>query len=413
MGAEALTLTPNRHALSRRALFRSTAFAALSLLALAFLGCSGGGGSGPLTAEKVLADASEALTDPASSGLTSYSGTAQITGPADLEEVDYPVELPKGTVEVSYRAPDRQRLLIRTESPSITSGEEMLFVWNGDRLWSFNSQLMEYSELPAESGAYLQWRFNPALYFGGNIGNVLDQLGEESEITAEITGEETILGREVYVIEVRPVYTGRSSDDDEESSGEQSWGVMRLWIDKENLFMLRMETPAGADKGDVKLEYTAIEFNGAVPDSDFEFEPPPGATRAERDDDSTTSNGTSMGGGNFPPGFLNPSYRPGGYDSVGQGSSQSSSGQRLEAHSAFRRGDEYLVIRERVRRDGMPEALKQGEPLDVNGSSAWLSEASGIRSLSWKQGDLVIQITADALPSDELLRIARSMEAVS
>jgi outer membrane lipoprotein-sorting protein len=382
-------------------------FAVLGLLAVAFAGCSGEGASGPLTAEKVLADVAEALVDPASSGLTSFSGTAQITGPADLEETDYAVELPKGTVEVSYRAPDRQRLLIRTESPSIASGEETLVVWNGDRLLYFNSQRMEYSEWPEESGAYLQWRFNPALYFGGNIGNLLGQLEESEGITANITGEETILGREVYVIEVSPLFTSSSSGDDEESSG-----VMRLWIDKQHLFMLRMDTPAGADKGDLSLEYTAIEFNGDVPDSDFEFEPPPGATQVERDDDSTSSNRTSMGDGKFPSGFLDPLYRPGGYDTVGQGSSQSSSGQRLEAHSEFKLGDDYLVIRERVRKDGMPEALKQGESVDVNGLDAWFDEAGPVRSLSWQQGDFVIQITADALPAEELLRIAWSMEAV-
>ena len=388
-------------------------FCLVSLVALA--SCSGGGrSSGPLTAEKVLAEASDALTDPEAGGLSSYRGKATLTGPTrDLERLGIAEELRVRTVEVSYRSPTHYRLLMRTEAPDIEAGEELLFIWDAETVWSFDSQLMEYAEYPSESGAYLQYRFNPALFAGGNIGNALEGLEEQGDVTAEIVREETVLGRDVYVVEVSPIVQSDADEDGDETPLDPASNVMRLWIDKENLFMLRLESPIDDHQGDIRLEYSEIEFNGEVPDSDFEFEPPPGAVlRDETDDNSTVSDGRTVGIGDFPPGFLNPSYRPNGYRSAGEGSSESSSGERLGAYSIFTNEGQDLVIQERLRRDGLPVALQVGERVDVNGLDAWLSDVDGARSLSWRQGELVVQITANALTPDELLRSARSMEEV-
>ena len=79
------------------------------------------------------------------------------------------------------------------------------------------------------------------------------------------------------------------------------------------------------------------------------------------------------------------------------------------AYGRFTNGDAYLLVRERIRKDSLPETVRQGTPIDVIGTMAWLQDASGARSLIWQDGDIAVQLTANQLSEDELARVARSM----
>ncbi|MCH8850824.1 MAG: outer membrane lipoprotein carrier protein LolA, partial [Chloroflexi bacterium] len=259
------------------------------------------GSSVPLSADQVLAGAAEALLDPQRVGLTSYqavvefeseteagslSGTSTTLSIDEASPLGEPVPVtPVGAVEtvrefsraeLAFKAPGSYLIRVEGIEPAIEAGER-LFVTDGDTLWSYDSISNTYSREPVEALVMMQWYFQPAAFAGGgDIASLLQGLGYGPERTATLVGEETLLGRPVHVIEIRPGYSGTISSTDG-TSEEYSGGVARMWLDKEFLFTLRMELPQDQGASTWTLRVTEIEFNGEVPDDLFQFEPPAGA----------------------------------------------------------------------------------------------------------------------------------------
>jgi hypothetical protein len=68
-----------------------------------------------------------------------------------------------------------------------------------------------------------------------------------------------------------------------------------------------------------------------------------------------------------------------------------------------------VVIQEQFRAGGLPDSLKSGASLTIGGNTAYRSDAGGETRLTWSVGDIIITLTTDALPLEELQRIGESM----
>jgi outer membrane lipoprotein-sorting protein len=389
------------------------AIAAIALLALAFFlfGCSGGSSRNPLSADKVLAGALNAFSNPQAAGLHSYSGVATISGVGNRDAGAPAGETRESTMSVAFQAPGRFRWDLETQSPAIESGERVQFAADGTQAWMYQSRSNTYSGLPVGDLRYYQSLLNPGIFAGGSLVSLLELLRTNPSINVKLVAEDTLLGRDAYVIEVSPIYKGSQSGSDS-TPQETASGTMRLWIDKEFLFTLQLETPAGPDQSDgtLHLQYTSIEFNGEVAADKFQFSPPPGATEVVPNE--STHSGQTIVPGGLPAGFLTPSYRPDGYIGGATGSSSDANGEPIAAYTRLTRGDAYLLIRERIRKDGLPAALMQGDGVEANGHRAWLEHTANQTSLAWQAGDIVVQLVVNQLPDNELLRIADSMPPI-
>ena len=81
----------------------------------------------------------------------------------------------------------------------------------------------------------------------------------------------------------------------------------------------------------------------------------------------------------------------------------------MEAVVAADSGDGYIVLQQSLRAGGIPKALRSGSPVELDGREAYRQVEDGLTRLVWSDGDIVALLEADALPFEELLRIARSM----
>ena len=401
------------------------------------------GGGVPLSADQVLAGAAEALADPQRVGLTSYRAVAEFeseteAGPRLRSSTSAIIvqEVPDGSspedaipvapaseeemvrevsrVKLAFKAPNSYLYEFENVEPPGEAGEG-LFVTDGDTFWSYDSISNTYSRESIESFLMIQWSFQPGAFAGGGIAGLLQGLGFGPERTATLVGEETLLGRPVHVIEVRPGYTGSRSREDG-TMEEYSGGVVRMWLDKEFLFTLRMELPQGPDDGTFEMRVTEIEFNVEVSDDLFRFEPPSGAFEVPASDDlSSRRSEFQSGPGNLhlPVGFLTPAYHPAGYRAVSSESRLDSDGRGVDAQFVVeeRDGDGSFLVRELVRPD-LPDTVRRGRKITINGHDAWLDTTGDGISLAWHQEGVAIYFGANGVGEAEVIRVAESMQLV-
>ncbi len=81
----------------------------------------------------------------------------------------------------------------------------------------------------------------------------------------------------------------------------------------------------------------------------------------------------------------------------------------MEAMLAAEGGDGYILLQQSLRAGGVPEALRHGAPVEFDGREAYRQQEEGLTRLVWSDGDIVAMLEADALPLEELLRVARSL----
>ena len=319
-------------------------------------------------------------------------------------------------LELAFKAPSSYLLEIESVEPPIEAGER-LFVTDGDTFWTYDSIADTYSREPIGSFAMVQWYFQPGAFAGvGDIAGLLQGMAARPGTTATLVGEETLLGRPVHVIEISPAYRGSTMSPDG-STVEYSGGVVRMWLDKEFLFTLRMELPQDEGASTWTMRVTEIQFNVEVSDDLFRFEPPAGAVEVPSSGGSTTSSGSSSsvsagpGGIGLPAGFFTPAYLPAGYEGVSVGTTSDSNGEKISAEFLLkeRAGDGRILVSERVRPD-LPDALRRGRQITINGHDAWLDTANGEIALAWQEGGVVIVFAARGTSEDEVLRMAESME---
>jgi outer membrane lipoprotein-sorting protein len=369
------------------------------------------GGEGELDAGDILARAAEAAENPESVGLTTYVGEAEYSGSFRLEFAgtrrDREVQ---GVLRIWLKAPDRVRLEAEgTQLGSSGEGEtRKLSVADGETFWTYDQLSRTYGRQPqSDDEASGENRLDPfeLLFEPGvlDLEAILTALREEyPEEEVSLADDETILGRDTYVLE-----------------GESDRGSFRVWLDKQYLLPLRMEHDVVAEEGEsvvsasaFELRFTDIQFEVEVDESLLRFTPPPGSVR---DNVQRVRSGLE-------PGMLAPTWLPQDYGLAGWHTSGGSMGdggttlQEWEIRESTLKsdyGEGSLTLREELLKGDLPEALKHGERIELRGEEAWLERRDdGSTALVWKEGDIVITISADQLPDDVLLRIAESMERI-
>ncbi|MEO9255096.1 MAG: helix-turn-helix transcriptional regulator [Tepidiformaceae bacterium] len=231
--------------------------------------------------------------------------------------------------------------------------------------------------------------------------------------TAEIVGEEVVLGRQTKILEISPIAESTSNGVITRS------GTLRVWVDPERMFAMR-----SISGGDIlqafTVEVTSLQYDLPPGKVNASFTPPPGAKEVPAGSNfgSVGSGGGSsvpVGSGTsvmrVPTGFLTAAHLPEGYAITGDGSETASgSNETISVNTTLTDGtDDTVRIEQRKRPDGLPDSLRTTDTTTINGRTAY-RETDGIaKTLAWDQDGVSILITASALPYPELERIATSM----
>lgn len=320
----------------------------------------------------------------------------------------------------------RWRWEIDDEGPAIDAGT-LTTVFDGEYQWHYDDRLHGYqrTEAPPLPDGIVQSPTAGAPVGPANFAD-LDTLIEQWQLGSPDrdvtrTGQETLLGRETQVIEIRPARTGSRSSG--VSVGGQttrteetatSGGVIRLSIDPERMFIMRWETDDGGRGHSSTIEVSRLDYDIPIDRERLSFTPPSGARDVTASNPSQSCSGSVTAGAGLsaPGGFLAPSYLPAGFEN-GASSSESGRGScnTVAAQSRVEHANgSFILLRQRLRLAGIPPALHSDDTVRINGRDAYQSEVNGITRLVWSEGDVVAELLSDALTAEELLRIAESAQ---
>ncbi|MDA1061628.1 MAG: hypothetical protein O2895_01760 [Chloroflexi bacterium] len=326
--------------------------------------------------------------------------------------------------------PDRWRREIEITRSALDVGT-LIEVSDGEAVWTYDDRLGTYQRRdPAATD------FVPSVTFSSAIGPLnaesvdvfiagMRRVTDDDRVRR--AGEAIVAGRRTEIVEFGP--TSSASSDEARPSGAlqtvtaEAWEarndpgqLSRIFIDHEQMFMMRWAVDGGDDEESYTAEVTALDYDVKIDDELLTFEPPQDA----REDAValTTFCGGSRPGGSSSfgthPGFLLPLHIPGGYAPTSTRREEGGADCEPVATWTLLEGDAgYVLLRQRRRADGLPAALRTGAPLDVGGHEGFRSASGSRERLAWADGDLVALLESDALPFEELLRIAASAERVA
>lgn len=279
----------------------------------------------------------------------------------------------------------------------------MVTVFDGTDSWWYDDRPNTYVRraAPDPPGAV------PSPFFSAPVGpanaDTIDVYMERWRTSGGIAdvaraGEATILGRETQIIELHPA----------------SGGITSVFIDPERMFIMRWASDGGPGAQSYSAEVTVLDYDTAIDARLFVFDPPAGSREVE-DSQGCRYSGSSVIGASFPAedGFLVPSYTPSGYRPTGVSSEASASGDcRRTATSVLLESPDgaYILIEQRLRAGGIPDTVRAWEPVDSDLGEVYHRSEEGITRLVWRSGEVVALLEADAVPLEELLRIAESSE---
>lgn len=231
-----------------------------------------------------------------------------------------------------------------------------------------------------------------------------------NETDVSLLGVEEIDGRSAYVLEASPK---------EEGEGIQLVDGMKLWVDKETWMPLRYEMYDSSGDLMIEIEILDLKVNAGIPDSEFVFEVPEGATVKTVDLDSfEIPEQTTLEEARESAGFeiLVPEYLPEGYafnySMVSNDSWIAPEGQACETVSLTYENEEEDIISlsETVYETEAPEAaiMNSAEDVSINGTEGKYLTLGDMKILSWEIGDIDMSLSA-SLDKTELLKIAESI----
>ncbi|AKB30325.1 hypothetical protein MSSIT_3606 [Methanosarcina siciliae T4/M] len=243
------------------------------------------------------------------------------------------------------------------------------------------------------------------------VGLISDLLNETD---VSLLGMEEIDGRPAYLLETSPK---------DEEEGFRFTDGMKLWVDKETWMPLRCEIYDSKGNPAQKTEIHDLEINTDIPDSEFVFEVPEGATVKTVDLDSfelpeeiTLEEARETAGFEF----LVPEYLPEGYafnySMVSKESLTVPEEQTLETvilRYENEKGD-IIFLSETVYEKEIPEdseaaITNYAENVTINGIDGKYLAFGDLKILRWEIGDIDLILTT-ALEKDEVLRIAESLQ---
>ena len=221
---------------------------------------------GSARAEEVLQKAATAATSPRDAGIRSLVATWRVVV-YFLGDQRMGVPALEIAAEAWYEAPDRQRIELayeaRSPDGSAPTGNSRLQVWDGTDYWTYDSSERAVTVLRQERGADV---FEDGRLLGAVPAEAMGAMYASVCRTASVTGEETIAGRDVYVLELGRPRCGLALPGND--------GRSVLWADKETGLILRSESHAADGRLSVSAQVTHLEINGTVDPDRFTFIPP-------------------------------------------------------------------------------------------------------------------------------------------
>jgi len=356
---------------------------ALALLALLVPVLFVSGCTGDLSAEEIAEQMQEK-----EASIKDYSYTMQITS-------YFGNQTQESEVQVLQKKPNK------TKTISIEPEEEAgtIVVSDGEFMWTYDPKTntvmkMEIPETPILG----------EIDYVGIIGEFL------KETDVSLLGVKEIDGRPAYLLETNPK---------EEGEGVQLVNGMKLWVDKETWMPLRCEMYDSTGDLMMELEIRNLEINTGIPDSEFVFEVPEGATVKTVDldlfelpEEMTLEEARESAGFEI----LVPEYLPEGYafnySMVSNNSWIAPEGQAFETVSLTYENEEedIIYLSETVYESQAPNAaiMDSAEDIDINGRDGKYLAFGDMKILSWEIGDINFSLTS-SLEKDEMLRIAESV----
>ncbi len=296
---------------------------------------------------------------------------------------------------VLQKKPDRMKTV--TMEPEEEAGA--IVVSDGEIMWTYDpkTNTVMKMEMPETLDA-------GEMDYVGIIGEFL------SETDVSLLGMEEIDGRSAYLLETSPK---------EEGEGIQLLDGVKLWVDKETWMPLRYEMYDSEGGLMIELEIRDLKVNQGIPDSEFVFEVPEGATVKTVDLDSfEIPEQTTLEEARESAGFeiLVPEYLPEGYafnqSAVLNNSWIAPEGQACETVSLIyeNKEEDIISLSETVYETEAPEnaIMDSAEDISVNGKDGKYLVFGDMKILRWKIGNVNLSLTV-SLEKDELLKIAESI----
>jgi len=324
--------------------------------------------------------------------------------------------------------PQRWRWEFEGIGPRLDAGMRVM-VFDGDSSWGYDDRSRTYSRQDAMAlpdGVVLSPSFSAPVgpANAADVDAFIEQWRERGGgVEVRRTGEDTVLGRAVEIVEIRPAWhsssgsatapnAGTPPSTPDTASTETSGGVVRVAIDPERMFVMRWAVDGEGGGQSYRAEIVALDYGASIDASRFVFDPPPDASEVPDEAGSCSSSSGSLGGPgvSVPPGFLVPAYVPAGFRSTGSGS-EGGSGCALAATWVLLEADDgsYLLLRQRVRH-ALPESMLAWEPVTLDGGKGYRDATDRMERLAWQQGEVAILLESDVLSIEELARVANSME---
>jgi outer membrane lipoprotein-sorting protein len=285
------------------------------------------------------------------------------------------------------KPPDKNR--IEYTEPAELAG--MVMVTNGSTMWTYDPAKNQVTKMALPEDMPSEMDYTEL------VKNLLD----ENDIAIE--GIEDVGSRSAYVIDATP-----------KDGGEI--GIitrMRVWVDRENWMLIGIEVYDKDDNLISKVEYRDITFNTGIPDSEFIFETPEGATVVETSlEDMVPKEMTleeARANLTFDP--KTPSYLPEGYEfdhAMLLGDLYGSEQEILSLK--YTNGSGILHLRECASdgSDQLKPAMGEPEIVEINGTDGEFTSMFGRNSIQWSADGIDYSLSG-AIEKDELVNVAESL----
>ena len=232
-----------------------------------------------------------------------------------------------------------------------------------------------------------------------------------NDMNVSLLETEEIEGREAYLLEATPKRTGEAT----------SAYSMKVWIDKDTWMLLGYKMYDSDETLISKVEIRDLKVNTGIPDSEFEFKIPEGATVKTMDPgEIKLPKELSLEEADERVGFeiLIPEYLPEGYE-FGYATAYNTSEAAPEGQAAetviltYEKEDEDIIITETVCENHAQEAaiMNSAEDITINGKDGKYLAFGNMKTLRWELGNTDMSLTA-SLEKEELLKIAESISEV-
>ncbi len=363
---------------------RMTARKTLAVLLLLVSALFVSGCTGELSAEEIAEQMQEK-----ESSIQDYSYTMHMTS-------HFGEQTQESEVLILQKKPDRMKTV--AINPEEEAGT--MVVSEGEVMWTYDPKTNTVMKMEMPDTPVLG-----EMDYAGIIGEFLN------ETDVSLLGMEEIDGRSAYLLETSPKGDGE---------GIQLVDGMKLWVDKETWMPLRYEMYDSDGSLMIELEIRDLKVNQGIPDSEFVFEVPEGATVKTVDLDSfelpeeiTLEEARESAGFEI----LVPEYLPEGYafnhSTVSNNSWIAFEGHACETVSLTYENEEEdaIYLSETVYEAGAPEApfMNTAEDVSINGVEGKYLTLGDMKILKWKIREIELSLSA-SLEKDELLKIAESIQ---